>query len=72
MLSSPRVASLWQDLQGLQEITPDANLRGSKDSALPWSILARVIGILLPDGVIEDHSLNISSATSHNSDRATA
>jgi hypothetical protein len=50
MLSSPPVARLWQELQ---ENTPEADMRGSKKSALPRSIFSGVTTLSLSAGIVE-------------------
>src|SRR6056297_742868 len=64
MLSSPPVARLWHELH---EKTPDADMRGSKNSALPRSIFSGVIGLLLTAGVVDGSGENRSSAISRSS-----
>src|SRR6056297_4196218 len=50
ILSSPPVARLWQELQ---ENTPEADMRGSKNNALPRSIFSGVTGLSFKAGIVE-------------------
>src|SRR6056297_1207910 len=54
MLSSPPVARLWHELH---ENTPEADIRGSKNSALPRSIFSGVITLSFIAGMVEGSGL---------------
>src|SRR6056297_3823886 len=69
MLSSPPVARLWQELH---ENTPEADMRGSKKSALPRSIFSGVTGLSVMAGMVEGTAANISSARSRSSEACAA
>src|SRR5690606_18901943 len=66
-LSSPPVARLWHELH---ENTPDADRRGSKNSALPRAIFSGVMTLSFTEGTVDGRGLNISSAALRRSSSA--